>query len=298
MIARVLGCALLALAGAEPVATDFVQLQPPPSPTRLNMWTREHSRAVILIHGLLVRPLSEAPAKKAVLHSWQRSDSALVKTLSRDSDIFALAYSQNASVDDVAIARELPAYVARLQMMGYGEIVLLGHSAGGIIARQFVEDRPQCGVTKVIQICTPNDGSSLARANLTIARGQGAFMESLTREARQKQTRARAGKRIPPNVEFVCIVARNGLGSDGVVGCPSQWPEDLQRQGIPYVTISATHHLVLRTTRHAEQIARAVREPHPRWTEDKVETMRQRLLGKSAINSAAANSQRAAEKDR
>jgi len=287
MTAWLLGAAILGYAGGEQVATEFVQLQPRPDPTRLNMWKRAHPRAVILIHGLLVRPLSEAPAKGAVLHSWQRPDSTLVKTLAADSDVFALAYSQNVPVQEVAQTAALPGYIARLQVMGYREIVLVGHSAGGIISRQFVEDRPQSGVTKVVQICTPNDGSSLAKANLTLRKGQEPFMESLSKPARQRQLQERSGKIVPPNVEFVCIVAMNGLGTDGIVGCHSQWSEDLQRQGIPFVAISATHNHAVRKKRHADEIARAIREPQPRWSEEKVEVMRRKLPGKAGARTAS-----------
>ncbi len=245
---------------AEPhVATEFVQLAPKPNPALLNMWSRQHPRAVVLIHGLLFRPLSETPAKSAVLHSWQRSDSLLVKTLAKESDVFALAYSQNTPIDEVAASPALPGYIARLRMMGYREIVLLGHSAGGILARQLVEDQPQVGITKVIQISTPNGGSSLAKATAVVRKGQEPFMESLTKEARQKQLRVRAAKRVPDNMEFVCIVTAGGTGSDGFVGAASQWTEDLQQQHIPAIVLPASHHLVLRTKHNTEQIARAIR---------------------------------------
>ncbi len=270
---------LLCAAPPEQIVTDFVQLQPRPDAARLSMWTRRHPRAVVLIPGFLFRPLSETPARKAVFHSWQRADSNLVKALAKDADVFALAYSQNTTLAEVAECKDLPRYMARLRMMGYREIALLGHSAGGIVAREFVEDHPDAGVTKVVQVCAPNGGSGMAQATAAVRKGQEAFLDSLTKEARQQRGRDRAHKRIPAGVEFVAVVACSGAGTDGFVGCASQWSEDLQRQGIPAQALSTTHNLAVRTRRSVEQIAHTVREHQPRWSEIEVQSARKRILG-------------------
>lgn len=283
---------------AEPIDAKLAQVAPvfhEAAP-----WRRSagQERAVVLLHGLRIHPFSSSKVTKAEWHSWQKSDSTLVQALARNADVYAFAYSQNVPVDDIAGARGLPEGIARLKELGYAEIVLVGHSAGGLIARQFVEDQPKAGVTKVIQVCTPNGGSSWGKAVLGVRQNQEAFLTSLTKQCRADVCAKRKDKKIPEHVEFVCvmghlqvelqgevgnediIVAANvSLRGDGVVSSVRQWTPDLQEQGIPVVPIEAAHFSVMRGKSSAERIARLVRERHPRWRPAEVAAARKRLLG-------------------
>lgn len=264
------------LAVAPVVETQFMQVVPVKQEQR--WWAKpQQTRAVVLIHGLYVHPFSKANVARPHLHSWQKPDCLLVKRLAAEADVFAFSYAQTASADDIADCPELTAIVRRLRRQGYREIVLLGHSAGGVIARQFVEDRPDCGVTKVIQVCAPNSGSGWAL--LPAVRGnQIEFLESLTKPARSRSLSARQDKRIPEHIEFACIVGIGGVVGDGMVLTRSQYPPDLQRQGVPAYPFNGNHWSVLRSARGAELVARLLREPQPRWNAKQVEAIRRQLL--------------------
>jgi pimeloyl-ACP methyl ester carboxylesterase len=244
-------------------------------------WMRrsDRERAVLLLHGLKVHPVHKEKIERAEFHAWQLPDAALVQKLGQDADVFAFAYAQNVAVDRIAELPELRDAVARLKRLGYKDIVLIGHSAGGLIARNFIEDYPDSGVNKVIQVCVPNGGSSLA--SMPVSRSeQRAFLDSLSRQERERIRQARVDKTIPPQVEFVVVVANGLIEGDGVVRTSSQWTEDLQKQGIPAVALSSTHRDVLRGETGVELISRLVREPQSRWDERQVERMRKELFGK------------------
>src|SRR5262249_40536477 len=66
----------------------------------------------------------------------------------------------------------------------------------GVVARQFVEDHPGEGVTKVIQVCAPNGGSSWARW-ATARKNQRGVLPPLPKEERQRALPGRQGRRIP-----------------------------------------------------------------------------------------------------
>jgi pimeloyl-ACP methyl ester carboxylesterase len=236
-------------------------------------------RAVILLHGFILH-LNESSVTTPVFRSWQRTDSVLVRALRADSDVFSYAYAQNGCIDDIVRHGGLREAVATVRKLGYREIVLLGHSAGGVIARQLVEDHPDCGVTRVIQVCSPNGGTPTARTKVFAA--QQPFLDCLTPEGRQKCLEGRAGKRIPANVEFVCVLG-HGEGSfetDGVVPCSCQWSEDLRKQGVPVVPLVCGHHHATRLPRGAEVLARLVRDRQPRWEPARVEEMSRELFKK------------------
>jgi pimeloyl-ACP methyl ester carboxylesterase len=215
---------------------------------------------------------------KAQLRSWQQQDSTLVKELSHHSDVYALAYGQTVACESIAESPRLIEHLRGLKKAGYRDIVLVGHSAGGIIARYLVEDNPEIGVTKVIQVCCPNGGSNWAA--LTTPRSmQAAFLASLTHTAREKLLQQRKEKRIPAEVEFTCVIGSVRLGGDGVVSCKSQWSDDLQAQGIPAHSLRATHWDAVRGVKGAELLGRLIREPHKRWDERAVREARKKLLG-------------------
>ncbi len=221
-------------------------------------------RAIVLIQGLVLHPISKEKVVKPSLRSWQEKNSTLVKELSRRGDVWSLAYSQTASCERIAESAELLDHLRGLKKAGYREIVLVGHSAGGLIARQIVEDQPDLGVTKVIQVCCPNAGSNWAA--LKTARAiQAAFLSSLTHSSREKMLKDRKEKRIPMTVQFACVIGSFRLGGDGVVSCKSQWSDDLQDQGIPAHTLRTTHWDAVRSIRGAELIGRLIIEAQTRW---------------------------------
>lgn len=260
-----------------PVETFYVQVAPAPRAAGEVLRTPSQDRAVVLIHGLRVHPFSFKSVNKAVLHEWQKPGSLLVKLLAQNADVYSFAYAQNEAVEVIAAGPGLKGCVQRLQKMGYRSLVLVGFSAGGLLARHFVEDNPDCGVTRVVQVCAPNGGSNWAEWR-AILPTQDRFLYSLTREARQVILHERSGKSIPATMEFACIVG-TGVGSgDGLVQSRCQWTEELQRQGVPCYTVDAIHLQVPRVRAGAELIARLVREPVQRWNERQVAEARRHLL--------------------
>src|SRR5262249_35931424 len=155
---------------------------------------------------------------RAEFKEWQLGTGHLVRALAPHADVFAFAYGQTQPLEQVAA---LPAFadgVRKLRELGYGEVVLLGHSAGGLIARQFVEDNPRRGVPRVVQVCSPNGGCPLARTKFIVGT-QKPFADSLTEETRARVLKERAGKKVPDDVEFVCVVGCGSGNGDGVVPC-------------------------------------------------------------------------------
>src|SRR6266849_4282813 len=144
-------CLLLTtLSGWEAPPTRFAEVAPAVAEAKEFVRSKDRDRAVILIHGLTLRPFTKDAARRAEFRDWQRADSRLVKRLANEADVYAFAFAQTTAADEIPDAGELGACVENLKKLGYKEIVLVGHSAGGIIAREFVEDNPDSGVTKVI----------------------------------------------------------------------------------------------------------------------------------------------------
>ncbi|MCC6418226.1 MAG: hypothetical protein IT429_08295 [Gemmataceae bacterium] len=246
-------------------------------------------RAVVLVHGLHLHPFSGHSATVAEWADWQLPDSTLVQTLQKENDLFSFCYSQEVPLGRVVRSPGLRNSVRQLRKLGYREVVLVGHSAGGLVVRQFVEDYPDVGVTRAIQVGSPNAGSGLARARFVARQAQEDFLASLTRRNRTQVLRDRADKRIPGHVDFVCLVCRLGLpipwlnreaNGDGVVATSSQWTEDLQSQGIPAYLFNGGHSSAVTSRAGAEAIARLVRERHGRWDVEALAAGRIRLLGR------------------
>ena len=267
----------LTLSGTPAVQSVCLQV----APVHNGKWSRtpNHTQAVLLIHGYHVH-LFDKNVPKAEFRPWQKADSPLVKALAKNADVYALAYGQNASLDTIVKHSALAPSVAELRKLGYTDVVLVGHSAGGLIARHFVEDHPDAGITKVIQVCAPNAGTPLAK--LSGPKSQKVFINCLTTEERKKCLELRADKKIPDNVQFLCVVAR-GEGdapSDGVVPCASQWSEDLRKQGIGAHLVSGTHREVVREESLANTLATLARNQQQRWSPERIEKERKRILGK------------------
>jgi pimeloyl-ACP methyl ester carboxylesterase len=266
----------LAVPGAPP-ETRFVQVAPKARPA--GEWRRGAGarRAVVLIQGLAVQPFSAERVERAALRDWQRPGSHLVRALEADSDVYAFAYAQNVGVDEIADLPDLRDGVRRLRGLGYPEVVLVGFSAGGLVARRLVEDHPGAGVTKVVQVCSPNGGSGWARLQ-AVRRNQRPFLQSLTKEERNQVLRSRLDVRLPDAVEFVCLVGTRAVTGDGVVSRRSQWTEDLQEQGVPAVAVPVDHLSAVRSASTVETIAELVRTPQPRWTPAQVLSARKAVL--------------------
>jgi pimeloyl-ACP methyl ester carboxylesterase len=296
---------LVAALSAVPIETKFAQVAPAPqeatesTASASNLHRRTSTRAVVLIHGLKIHPLSSHKAQIADFHEWQKPDSDLVSKLSPHADIYALAYSQNAPVDVIAAAPALRKQVRRLQARGYQQIVMIGHSAGGLIARQFVEDQPRAGVTKVIQVGSPNAGSCWAHATIGVREPQEAFLTSLTSDARTKRCEE-SGKVIPDGVEFVCLVGDlepYSIGTpawleswvplgfrvcadpfgDGLVSADSQWPADLREQGVPMMRVDADHCEMMHCEQTISTINHVVRSSQPRWDAQRLASSQEAL---------------------
>ena len=110
------------------------------------------TRAALLLPGLYPHPLRPEKALVPELHEWCEPGSNLVKDLAAEMDVYAFGCAQTVPLDAVSLSFGLRNTMNKLQDAGYKEIVLIGHSAGGIIARQYVEHFPKGGVTKIIQI--------------------------------------------------------------------------------------------------------------------------------------------------
>lgn len=231
--------------------------------------TGAKGRAVVLVPGLTLHPLRPARATVATRRPWQEPTSALVKALAPEGDVFAFGYAQTASVDDIATGPGLRDAVARLRKAGYKEIVLVGHSAGGVIARLFAEQN--AGATKVVAVAAPFAGAEAAALNVGYGKVQAPFVRSLAPDARRVAPPAAA------EVPLVCVVCRlKLLASDGVVAARSQWPDDLQRAGAPAVLAPVNHFDVMDHAPTARIIAELTREKLARW--DRAETERARKV--------------------
>ncbi len=235
-------------------------------------------KAVLLIPGLKIHPLRPALATQPELHKWQLPNSELVRALASEFDVFAIGYAQTAPVDVVARSPALHAQVQLLKNAGYREIVLIGHSAGGVIARLYAAAYPRSGVTKVITTAAPHAGALMARLPVGYPKIQAPFVQSLTPEAR---------RRCPPPVdsdpqqplEMVCVVARlPRLFSDGLVELESQWPEECRAAGVPVVIVEVSHFEVLLHPASVREVAQLAREKLRRWTPEEVDKALQLLL--------------------
>lgn len=263
---------------APPIDTRFAQVAPSAREATAFARTPGRHRAVILLRGLSLHAFSKVGIVRAAFTEWQQEGSLLVRELGRDADVYSFAYAQTAAADEVADAPDLADCVRRVRALGYHEVVLVGYSAGGVIARQFVEDEPDAGVTKVIQVCSPNGGSGWASLP-ALCKQQAEFLRSLTKSNRRRALGARSGRQLPPNVEFVCVVGTGTVIGDGLVTTHSQWTDELQRQGVPAVEVGATHWHILRGKKGVEMVATLVREAQPRWDAAKVAAARRRIFG-------------------
>jgi len=274
---------ILLFAASEPVAdlpieSEFVQLVP--EPYAEGVFTRDvgRKRAVVLVHGIKLRLFIKEPSRDVVFHIWQTPDHPLVKDLARDCDVYAYAYSQTAAVSTIAADPVLGKGIAKIKAMGYDEIVLVGMSAGGIIVREFAENNPAVGVTKVVQVSAPNTGAGFGDISVNLHNPHDPLLCSLDKECREATLQKRCDSRIPDNIQFVCVISdvMGGLG-DLVVPAASQWSPDLRAQGIPAIKVMSVHR-TMKSRSAGIKIAELIRTEQPRWSQEKVAEEQTRLL--------------------
>ncbi|HSQ57668.1 MAG TPA: alpha/beta fold hydrolase [Gemmata sp.] len=267
-------------APAAQVPTEVWQVAPDAKgkPGWLNT-PRTHDRAVLLIPGLKIHPLRPMMATRPFLRDWQQPTSELVRELAKDFDVFAFGYAQTVPLDAVAEAPSLRSIVAEIRKAGYTEIVLIGHSAGGVIARLFVENYPDAGVTKVITVAAPHAGSDLANLKVGYPRAQAPFVQSLTKNARSES----GSRPIPAALEMACVVCKlKRFDGDGLVSIASQWPEECRKIGIPVVLQEVNHWEAMLSAASAKTIGELAREKLTRWNAEQVDKARKILFGSPA----------------
>lgn len=267
----------LTAAPASTVPTDFWQISPEPFGMSQTI-RKSKPRAIVLIHGLMIHPLNGDRAKTPNPHPWQHPTGSLVQGLAPDFDVFGFSYAQTQPIDEPGFLTGLLMGVRVLKAAGYREIVLVGHSAGGVIARNFIEQYPTAGVTKVLTVAAPHRGSGLARIPFGVPMTQWPFIRSLTPSARESA--CRTGPPLPQGIEFCCVVCKlRHLSTDTVVATESQWPEDLQAQGIPAVVVPVSHMDAVRDEQAVHAIHNLARGKVIRWDQNSVLRARSILFG-------------------
>lgn len=230
---------------------------------------RTKDRAVLLIPGLKIHPFRPSAATKPDLREYQQPNSELVRALAKDSDVFAFGYAQTVPVDAVAMSPGLRAAVGRLKQAGYEEVVLIGHSAGGVIARVFAEGNPDAGVTKVITVAAPHLGADLASLKVGYPKVQAPFVESLAPAVRIK---AVGSGKLDDKIQVACVVCKvKRIEADWLVKLPSQWPEDCRKAGVPAVLVQTDHWHAMLAPQSVKVISELAREKLTRWTPDEIE---------------------------
>lgn len=270
----------VALTPAAELPTRFWGITPDVAEADLPKLKRKADTAVVLVHGLMPRPIRTALAENADPHSWQKPTGDLVKALAADADVFGFSYAQTGPVDSVVLSKGLRDGVAAVKAAGYRSVVLVGHSAGGIVVRRFVELFPDAGVTKVVCVAAPHLGSDWARfPDFTLPRTQQRFIRSLLPGVREMQAKEWADT-VGKTVQFCCVVCKTTrLDGDWIVGLRSQWPDELQEQGVPAVLVGCNHFDAMKCDKGVKAITELVQGKVVRWTPEQVEQARKALFG-------------------
>jgi pimeloyl-ACP methyl ester carboxylesterase len=267
------------VAPAAELPTEIWQVAPDAmgKPGRLNT-PRSKDRAVLLIPGLKVHLFRPALATRPEQRDWQKGTSDLVRELAKDFDVFAFGYAQTVAIDAVALSPGFRDAVAHLKSAGYSDIVLVGHSAGGVIARLFVGTHPDAGITKLVTVASPHAGSDLASLKFGYPKVQAPFVQSLT-----KESRAEAGsRRIADSIQIASVVCKlKRLDADGLVNIRSQWPEEFRKLGVPAVLQEVNHWEAMLNPASAKVIAELARDKLTRWSAKEVEQAEEILFGNS-----------------
>lgn len=255
--------------------------------------SKTKDRAVLLIPGLKLHPFRPALSTRPERHNWQEPGSELVRTLSSEFDLYAFGYAQTASLDAIALSPGIRDTVGKLKGAGYKEIVLVGHSAGGVIARLFATHYPDSGVTKVITVASPHLGAEAAHLQIGYPRIQAPFIQSLLPEtriaARVPVPEAKPGQ----SIQMVCVVCKlRKLDGDGLVDLASQWPEDCRKCGVPAVLVAVNHWDAMSNPASAKAIGDLAREKLATWTSEEVEKAQKQLFGDVVVQPTARERQK------
>ena len=281
MTAAVAVVGLLSLAPCVELPTLFWGIAPEVEAEDIPTLKKTKDKAVILVHGLIPRPLHPAKAEKPEPHTWQKPDGALVKLLADDFDVFGVSYAQTVPMDLIPLSKGLRDGVAAVKAAGYKEIALVGHSAGGVIIRRFVECHPNAGVTKVVAIAAPFHGSVWAHLpGFVIPKPQVPFIGSMEPGVR-KEWLDKCGCHLPKDLQFCCVVCKlPRLAGDTMVAAGSQWPEELQKQGVPAVAVRCNHFDAMTGDKCVSAIAEILKGKVVRWDEGQVTQAKKALFGR------------------
>ncbi len=273
---------VLMLTPITDLPTMFWGIAPEVKYSDLPSLKKKHDKAVVFIHGLQPHVFHPEKATKPQVHEWQEPGGSLVKLLAEEFDIFGFSYAQMQSVDSITLSRGLRVGINALEAAEYKEILLIGHSAGAIICREFVECFPADGITKVIAISGPYQGSGWAKLpTFTLPKTQVAFINSLLPEVRIALQKERDVK-LPKSLEFCCVLTKwNRTDHDTVVSLKSQWPPDLQDQGIPAVLASCNHFDVMTNDAAIKTVAELAKGKVVRWKAEQTELAQFKLFGTS-----------------
>ncbi len=120
------------------------------------------------------------------------------------------------------------------------KIILVGHSAGGVVARTAMVSYPELKVAKLITIASPNRGTGRAETGLMVANSPVGFMSPMfgagtlarSRDLYRDLVRERPGtflgwlnSRQHPDAEYVSVVRANAAGYPGDDVVPG-WSQD------------------------------------------------------------------------
>jgi pimeloyl-ACP methyl ester carboxylesterase len=152
---------------------------------------------------------------------------------------------------------------------------MIGHSAGGVISRLFIESYPDSGVTKVIAVSAPHTGSELAHLKGGYPKVQATFVQSLAPEARIQAP----PRKIDDKIEMACMICKlKRVDGDGLVNLNSQWPEECRKLGIPAVLVPGSHLEAMIGPAGVKAIGELAREKLVRWSPEDVDKARKVLF--------------------
>lgn len=244
------------------------------------------TKAVLCIPGLYPHPLRPEKATLPEMHPWFEPKAPLLAALAGEFDVYAFGYAQTVPIDLVADCNGLRNAVERLRKAGYAEIVLVGHSAGGLVAHHFAERNPKSGVTKVIPVSAPYTGSDLADITLPLPRTQVSYIKSLAPQPRKDAIAAI--KAFPKDIEICCVLCKvSRLPNDIMVGLDSQWPEEVRKQGIPATLVAVNHFEAIKAPQGVTMVADLAKAKLVRWEQADITKAKEIIFSKQADAAAA-----------
>jgi hypothetical protein len=141
-----------------------------------------------------------------------------------------------------------------------------------------------------VQVCAPNGGSRWAdlakfcKVPLVPSAAQRPFIYSLTIEERTRAMATRQSKKVPASVQFLCVIG----SEDWVVSRASQFPADLQSQGIPSIVLPLAHESAMCGMANARRLADLVNASHARLGGKEVQVASTRVKEPARLSPAVA----------